>query len=159
MPQWAVLLERQAHLLCPLLSRSAADGGARAGHTSPYRGRSILHRGGRSQRAQTHRIGRLPFGAAHGSAGMRSCNFIWRRRCVADPMTSHLSACFVAPPVLILPRHCPPARTNALVTRYAAARPCQAKDALRPGSTPVVRGPGGSGSWLMTRTLGLISVE
>ena len=72
------------------------------------------------------------------AAGMRSCNFIWRRRCVADSMTSHLSACFVAPPVLILPRHCPPARTNALVTRYAAARPCQAKDALRPGSTPVV---------------------
>ena len=52
MPQWAVLLERQAHFLCPLLSRSVADGGAKAGHTSPYRGRSVLHRGERSQRAQ-----------------------------------------------------------------------------------------------------------
>ena len=38
MPQWAVLLERgKAHLLCPLLSRSVADGGAKATHL-PYGG-------------------------------------------------------------------------------------------------------------------------
>ncbi|MGB8748987.1 MAG: hypothetical protein WCD54_23945, partial [Pseudolabrys sp.] len=34
-------------------------------------GRSVLHRGEQSQRAQTHRIGRLPFGAAHGSRKAR----------------------------------------------------------------------------------------
>ena len=68
MPQWAVLLERQglSCFLRPFLSTSVANGEAKAGHTSPYRGRSVLHRGERSQRAQTHRIGRLLLGRRMG---------------------------------------------------------------------------------------------
>jgi len=64
-----------------------ADGEGLNGHTSPcWPGKvCIAAMADGAGPSQTQQIGKLPLSrAAPGSAGRRSCHFIWRRRRAAD---------------------------------------------------------------------------